>query len=225
MGSFAVESGNRRCRRKGSFVSVPQKVDVYFDYACPFADTAVRWVNELKKQIGDEVQFEFKFFPLEQVNAPADIEEAIWDLPRENRSPARHSMQAGAAALQQGPDAFDAFNLALMTLKHSEGKEHGKRATILEAAQRAGLNMKQFEEDLEDDSLLDIVREHYETGVQEHGVFGTPTFVFPTGDAVYLQVLPAPTAEEAVPLWREFAATAVGRPNYREFKRTRRPKS
>jgi hypothetical protein len=69
------------------------------------------------------------------------------------------------------------------------------------------------------------VHEHYETGVQEHGVFGTPTFVFPTGDAVYLQVLPAPTAEEAVPLWREFAATAVGRPNYREFKRTRRPKS
>ena len=88
-------------------MSVPEKVDVYFDYACPFADSAARWVNELKKKIGDEVQFEFKFFPLEQVNAPADVEEAIWDLPRENRSPARHSMHAGAAALQQGREAFE----------------------------------------------------------------------------------------------------------------------
>jgi predicted DsbA family dithiol-disulfide isomerase len=204
-------------------VSVPEKVDVYFDYACPFADSAARWVHELKKQIPGEVEFEFKFFPLEQVNAPADVEEAIWDLPRENRSPARHSMQAGAAALQQGKDAFDVFNLELMKLKHSEGKEHGKRATIMEAAQRAGLNIARFEEDLEDDELLDIVREHYEEGVNEHGVFGTPTFVFPGGASVYLQILPAPTAEEAVPLWREFVATAVGRPNFREFKRTRRP--
>ncbi len=204
-------------------MSVPEKVDVYFDYACPFADSAARWVSELKKQIGDEVQFEFKFFPLEQVNAPADVEEAIWDLPRENRSPARHSMQAGAAALQQGNEAFDAFNLELMKLKHSEGQEHGKRASILEAAKRAGLNMIQFEEDLEDDELLDLVREHYEVGISEHGVFGTPTFVFPSGAAVYLQILPAPTAEEAVPLWREFVATAEGRPNYREFKRARRP--
>lgn len=204
-------------------MSEPLNVDVYFDYACPYADSAARWVDELKKQIGDEVQFTFKFFPLEQVNAPADVEEAIWDLPRENRSPARHSMQAGAAALQQGNEAFDAFILELMKLKHSEGKEHGKRASILEAAQRAGLNMEQFTEDLDDDELLDIVREHYESGVAEHGVFGTPTFVFPSGAAVYLQLLPAPTAEEAVPLWREFVATAEERPNFREFKRTRRP--
>ncbi|MCA9876931.1 MAG: DsbA family protein [Thermomicrobiales bacterium] len=204
-------------------MSEPEKVQVYFDYACPFADSAVRWANELKQQIGDEVTFEFKFFPLEQVNAPADVEEAIWDLPRENRSPARHSMQAGAAALQQGSDVFDAFNLELMKLKHAEGKDHGKRATILEAAERAGLNLTQFAEDLEDDDLLDIVREHYEQGVGDFGVFGTPTFVFPSGAAVYLQVLPPPTAEEAVPLWREFAATANERPSYREFKRTRRP--
>lgn len=204
-------------------MSEPEKIQVYFDYACPFADSAARWVNELKQQIGDEVAFEFKFFPLEQVNAPADVEEAIWDLPRENRSPARHSMHAGAAALQQGNDAFDAFNLELMKLKHSEGKDHGKRASIQEAAERAGLNMTQFAEDLEDDDLLDIVRDHYEQGVSEYGVFGTPTFVFPSGASVYLQVLPAPTAEEAVPLWREFAATAEGRPNLREFKRTRRP--
>lgn len=204
-------------------MSAPEKVDVYFDYACPFADSAARWASELRKQIGDEVQFEFKFFPLEQVNAPADVEEAIWDLPRENRSPARHSMQAGAAARQQGTEAFDAFNLELMKLKHGEGKDHGKRASIMEAAQRAGLNITQFEEDLEDDDLLELVREHYEAGVAEHGVFGTPTFVFPSGAAVYLQLLPPPTAEEAVRLWREFAANAEGRPYFREFKRTRRP--
>lgn len=198
-------------------------VQVYFDYACPFADSAIRWVRELTAQLGDEVAFEFKFFPLEQVNAPADVEEAVWDLPRENRSPARHSMQAGAAAMQQGEAAFLAFIYELARMKHSESKDHGKRATITEAAERAGLNMAQFEEDLEDDELLDIVREHYETGVSEHGVFGTPTFIFPTGEAVYLQLLPAPTAEEAIPLWRDFVRDAVEKPNYREFKRARRP--
>ena len=45
-------------------MSVPQKVDVYFDYAWPFADSAIRWASELMKQIGNEVEFAFKFFPL-----------------------------------------------------------------------------------------------------------------------------------------------------------------
>ncbi len=200
------------------------KVDVYFDYVCPYVNAAAKWLSEVNRQLGDDaVEFSWRFFPLEQVNAPADIEEKVWDLPPENRSQARNSMHAAIAAMNQGDEAFERFSLALLTLKHEEGKDHGKRATLDEAAERAGLDLDRFRTDLEDRSLLTRVRDDYEEGRSVHGVFGTPTFVFPTGEAAYLQVLPAPPAEDAVPLWNDFVEGVRDRPYLREIKRPRKP--
>jgi predicted DsbA family dithiol-disulfide isomerase len=200
------------------------KVDVFFDYACPYVNAAAKWVAELEKQLGpDQVEFSWRFFPLEQVNAPADIEEKVWDLPPENRSQARNSMHAALAAMEQGDEAFMRFHLALLTMKHDEGMDHGKKATIDEAANRAGLDLEKFQADLTDRSLLTRVRDDYEHGRQTLGVFGTPTFVFPDGSTAYLQVLPPPPAEDAVPLWHDFKRDVVERPYLREIKRPRRP--
>jgi protein-disulfide isomerase len=205
-------------------LSAPLKVDVYFDYACPYVNAAAKWVAELEKQLGDDqVEFNWRFFPLEQVNAPADIEEKVWDLPPENRSQARNSMHAALAAMQQGDDAFFRFHLALLTMKHDEGMDHGKKSTIDEAASRAGLDLEQFQQALTDRSLLTRIRDDYEHGRQTLGVFGTPTFVFPDDSSAYLQVLPPPPAEDAVALWNDFVHDVTERPYLREIKRPRRP--
>jgi predicted DsbA family dithiol-disulfide isomerase len=199
-------------------------VEVYFDYACPYVNAAAKWLDEVKRQLGDgRVDVHWRFFPLEQVNAPADTEESVWDLPPENRSQARNSMHAAAAAMQQGNDAFERFNLALLALKHDEGKDHGKRATLEEAAQRAGLDLERFRNDLEDRSLLLRIRDDYTHGRTEYGVFGTPTFVFPNGASAYIQVLPPPPAEDALALWEDFVLDVTDRPYLREIKRPRRP--
>lgn len=200
------------------------QVEIFFDYACPYVNAAAKWMAEVNRQLGgDAVDITWRFFPLEQVNAPADTEETVWDLPPENRSQARNSMHAAAAAMRQGREAFERFNLALLALKHDEGQDHGKRSTIDEAANRAELDLDQFQRDLEDRSLLLQIRDDYLAGRTGHGVFGTPTFVFPGGEAAYLQVLPPPPAEEALSLWNDFVRDVRDRPYLREIKRPRRP--
>ncbi|MGH2616345.1 MAG: DsbA family protein, partial [Thermomicrobiales bacterium] len=93
-------------------------VDVYFDFACPYVHSAAVWLREVKNQLGeDQPEITWKFFPLEQVNAPEDAEYPIWDLPADRRSRGRDSMHAAAAARRQGHEPFARFHAALLALK------------------------------------------------------------------------------------------------------------
>jgi predicted DsbA family dithiol-disulfide isomerase len=165
----------------------------------------------------------WKFFPLEQVNAPEDADMPIWDLPVDRRSRGRDSLHAAVAARRQGREAFERFHAALLTLKHEEGQDHGKRSTLDEAASRARLDLTRFAADLEDRALLKEIETDYVTGRDKLGVFGTPTFVFPNGQSAYLRILPPPPAEEAVAFWLDFVREVRDRPYLQEIKRPRRP--
>lgn len=200
-------------------------VDVYFDFACPYVHSAAAWLREVRRQLGDDrLDITWKFFPLEQVNAPDDAEFPIWELPADRRSRGRDSLHAAVAARRQGREAFDRFHEALLTLKHEEDQDHGTRVTLDAAATRAGLDLDQFARDLEDRSLLREIAADYTAGRDDFSVFGTPTFVFPNGQAAYLQVLPPPPPEEAVAFWEDFVHDVRDRPYLREIKRPRRPK-
>lgn len=199
-------------------------VDIYFDYACPFVNSAALWMDEVARQLGEQAPLvSWKFFPLEQVNAPEDAKVAIWDLPADRRSRGRDSLHAAAAARRQGSDVFHRFHLALLGLKHDDGQDHGMAATLEEAARRAELDLDRFRADVADRSLLGEVRDDYTTAREQLGVFGTPTFVFPNGNSAYLQTLPAPPPEDAVPVWEDFVSIVRDRPYLREIKRAKRP--
>jgi predicted DsbA family dithiol-disulfide isomerase len=198
-------------------------VDVYFDFSCPYVHSAAVWLAEVNRQLGDEgIAITWRFFPLEQVNAPDDAEFAVWELPPDRRSRGRDSLHAAVAARRQGDDAFVRFHTELLALKHEQGEDHGKRATLDEAARRAGLDLSRFADDLADRSLLDDIRKDYVHGREVHGVFGTPTFVFPNGQSAYLQVLPPPPADDVLPLWHDFVRMVRDRPFLREIKRPRK---
>jgi predicted DsbA family dithiol-disulfide isomerase len=199
-------------------------VDVYFDFSCPYVDSAAAWLREVNRQLGDSrIEVNWKFFPLEQVNAPADVDMPIWDLPPDRRSRGRDSFHAAAAARRQGGEAFERFHAALLALKHEEGQDHGKRSTLDEAASRAQLDLTRFAADLEDRSLLKEIENDYVAGREGLGVFGTPTFVFPNGASAYLKILPPPPPEEAVAFWLDFVRDVRDRPYFREIKRPQRP--
>ena len=199
-------------------------VDVYFDFACPYVHSAAVWLREVKHQLGDDiVEVTWKFFPLEEVNAPPGAEMPIWDLPPDRRSRGRDSFHAAAAARKQGREAFERFHAALLTLKHEEGQDHGKRSTLNEAASRAGLDLTRFAAELDDSGLLAEIKNDYIAGREGIGVFGTPTFVFPNGQSAYLRILPPPPAEEAVPFWLDFVREGRDRPFLHEIKRPRPP--
>jgi len=205
-------------------VSERVTVDVYFDFACPYVHSAASWLREVNRQMGDDhVHVRWRFFPLEQVNAPADAKVPIWDLPADRRSSGRDSMHAAAAARRQGEEQFERFHAALLTLKHEEGLEHGKQSTLEEAAARADLDLALFNADLGDRSLLQDIKEDYISGREVLGVFGTPTFVFPNGRSAYLRILPPPPPEEAVAFWEAFVQDVCSRPYLLEIKRPRPP--
>jgi predicted DsbA family dithiol-disulfide isomerase len=206
------------------FVSDHVAVDVYFDFACPYVHSAASWLREVNGQLGESrIDVTWKFFPLEQVNAPADADMPIWDLPPERRSRSRDSFHAAAAARRQGGKAFERFHAALLTLKHEEEQDHGKRSTLDEAASRAQLDLTRFAADLEDRGLLKYIENDYVGGKEGLGVFGTPTFVFANGQSAYLRILPPPPPEEAVAFWLDFVRDVRDRPYLLEIKRPRRP--
>jgi protein-disulfide isomerase len=181
-------------------------------------------MDEVRKQMGAEApRLTWRFFPLEEVNAPADAEFAVWDLPADRRSRGRDSMHAAVAASRQGDEAFDRFRRELLALKHEAGLDHGMRSTLEDAANRAGLDLTQFAADLKDPKLLSSIRDDYQHARSKHAVFGTPTFVFPNGQAAYIKLLPPPPAEESVPLWLDFVRSVQDRPYVREIKRPSPP--
>jgi predicted DsbA family dithiol-disulfide isomerase len=205
-------------------VSDRVSVDVYFDFACPYVHSAASWLREVNRQLGDNpIEVTWKFFPLEEVNAPPDADMPIWELPPDRRSRGRDSLHAAAAARRQGREAFERFHAELLNLKHEEGEDHGKRATLDEAASRAGLDLARFAVDLDDRGLLLEIKSDYVTGKEELGVFGTPTFVFPNGQSAYLRILPPPPPDEAVAFWLDFVRDVRDRPYLQEIKRPRRP--
>jgi len=199
-------------------------VDVYFDFACPYVHSAASWLREVNRQIGDTaIEVTWKFFPLEEVNAAPDADMPIWDLPPDRRSRGRDSLHAAVAARRQGREAFDRFHAELLTLKHEEGQDHGKRSTLDEAASRAGLDLARFAADLDDRGLLSDIKNDYLAGKEGLGVFGTPTFVFPNGQSAYLRILPPPLPDEAVAFWLDFVRDVRDRPYLQEIKRPKRP--
>jgi protein-disulfide isomerase-like protein with CxxC motif len=165
----------------------------------------------------------WRYFPLEQVNSTEGPEWKLWEQPDSHRSRGRVSLQAAIAAREQGDAAFEQFHLALLKAKHEDGQDHGQPETLVAIAQTVGLDLARFERDRTDRSLLARIGEDYTEGRERHGVFGTPTFVFPNGGAAYLKMLPAPPLTETMAVFEEFVRTVRDRPYLTEIKRPRKP--
>ena len=177
----------------------------------------------MRERIGDRLAVNWRYFPLEQVNSVEGPDWKLWEQPDDFRSRGLAAFRAAVAARNQGEEAFQRFHQVLLEAKHERGKDHGRRETLEAVAESVGLDRERFGRDLDDRSLLSRIGEDYTEGREQHGVFGTPTFVFPTGAAAYLKLLPPPPPDEAVAVFEDFVRTARDRPYLTEIKRPRRP--
>jgi len=159
---------------------------------------------------------------LEQVNSVEDPEWKLWEQPDTHRSRGRLAFHAAIAARNQGEPAFLCFHHALLTAKHEQGKDHGKRQTLLDAARAAELDLERFERDLADRSFLAQIGADYEAGHDRLGVFGTPTFVFPNAAAAYLKLDPNTPVPDPLVLFDDLVRTVRDRPYLAEIKRPRK---
>ncbi|MDW8426108.1 MAG: DsbA family protein [Meiothermus sp.] len=199
---------------------------VYLDYLCPFAWRGLELAAVVAPQLG--LDLELRHFSLEQGNHPANAglprQAPAWKLVEQplDGPKSLRAFLASHAARQQGKAAHLRFALELFRLRHQERRMLGDDQTLVEAVGRAGLDLERFLADLEDEEerRSELARDLEEAA--ERAVFGTPTFVLPSGDAAYFRFTELTTEPElAVPLWELFTAVLHNGAHVETIKRPR----
>lgn len=193
-------------------------VDVYFDYACPFAWAAQVWLDDVKADLGDRLNVTWRIFPLEQTNA-SDPDFKLWEQPNDGSNSTLRSFQGYHAARQQGDEAFKTFHAALFKKRHVDGRNLGGQKVLESAAEDAGLDMDRFREDLKSDAVFSEIEKDWTYGREQLEVFGTPTVVFDNDEGAYLKLNFNDMPKDPTAFFHEFAAIVRDRPSVIEIKR------
>lgn len=200
-----------------------QKVSVYIDYLCPFAWRAAELAELVQAELG--IQFEWQHFSLYQNNS-SDKSFQLWNEKLDPEDPTGSKgllpFLASNAARRQGAERFARFRLALLRARHRDHQAFTV-ATVFGAARQAGLNLADFERDLDDPESRTLLAQDHHRAVNLE-VFGTPTFRFhDSGVMSYLRLRELPHSQgEAVRLFTDFRNLLQ---NYPYLETVRRPRA
>ena len=156
---------------------------------------AAVWLAKVKESHREKVKIDWKPFLLAQINSKQGPEWKAWEQTEDSAELGLLAMRAGEAALRQGDQPFEAFQLALLKARHEDRKDLSDPEVIMEAARAGELDIARFREDLADESILKDLGESHTRAVEEYGVFGVPTFIFPDGTSAFLKTYPPPEEE------------------------------
>src|SRR6266496_4068606 len=129
--------------------SAPVTLVEYGDYECPYCGAAYPIVKEIQQQLGDQLRFVFRNFPITTAHPHAE-----------------HAAEAAEAAGGQGK----------FWEMHDYLYEHQRALSdqdLEEYAAAIGLDVEQWDRDMEGGAFTDRVREDFMSGVRG-GVNGTP---------------------------------------------------
>ncbi len=123
----------------------------YGDYQCPYCGAAYPILKELMSEFGSQIKFVFRNFPLSEIHQYA-----------------RPAAIAAEAANLQGKfwEMHDAIY---------ENQEYLNETFLFELAEKVGINILQFKEDIQKTELEEKVNADFESGIIS-GVNGTPSF-------------------------------------------------
>jgi protein-disulfide isomerase len=123
----------------------------YGDYQCPHCGRAYPIVKRMQEKLGDQLKFVFRNFPLAKIHPEATMA----------------AVASEAAALQNM--YWEMHDIIF------ENQGQLDKDSLVEYARELGLDIKQFEEDMEDAALQEKVAADFESGIRS-GVNATPTF-------------------------------------------------
>lgn len=131
--------------------NAPIELVEYGDFQCPYCKKAYYIVKEIQQELGDNLKFVFRNFPLTDLHPHA-----------------MHASIAAETAAQQGK-FWDMHDILFENQKFLDD------SYLMQYAKIIGLNPKRFEDDFGNDKSYAKVEADYESG-EENGVEGTPTF-------------------------------------------------
>ncbi len=135
----------------GNNAEAPIELVEYGDYECPYCGRAYPIVKDIKQQLGSEIKFVFRNFPLRKIHPHAFMA----------------SLATEAAGLQ---DKFWEMHDIIFENQKILNEDH-----ILLFADKLGLDTERFKSDLQQKTLSDKVEKDFESGLRS-GVNRTPTF-------------------------------------------------
>lgn len=135
----------------GNNPAAPVELVEYGDYECPYCGRAYPVVKEIKQQLGSDIRFVFRNFPLTKIHP--------------NAFPA--AVATEAAALQ---GKF--WEMHDLVFEHQQVLNEEQ---FLIFAESIGLDKERFQKDLQQKILADKVEQDFESGIRS-GVNRTPTF-------------------------------------------------
>jgi len=190
--------------------------ELFYDYLCPFVYRAAELLESVHESGGREVDVTWRYFSLSQVNSKQESW-TVWDAPESELVKGRLAFQAAEAARRQ--EKFDRFHMALLRARHRDRLNIDDPKVVEEVAASAGLDVERLRRDIADPTILQGLARDHQTARSQHGVFGTPTFLFRDGSAAYVRLAPAPLNGDAVRILDEIIAIAAREPAILEIKR------
>jgi predicted DsbA family dithiol-disulfide isomerase len=201
-------------------LETPREFDLFYDYLCPFVYRASVLLENVRETGERKVKIRWRYFSLTQINSK-DEGWTIWDAPESDNVRGRLAFKAAEAARQQ--DRFDDFHMLLLRRRHVDRADIDDVGVIERVADEAGIDIDRFRRDMADPTALSALEHDHRGAVADHGVFGTPTFVFPRGAAAYVRLSEAPEVADSVALFDRLISIAEDEPRILEVKRPARP--
>jgi len=194
------------------------ELEVFYDYFCPFVYRA----SLLLQNVGRTrpLKVAWRYFSLAQVNSKDDGW-TLWDAPATENIRGRMAFKAAEAARRQG--RFDDLHMPLLLARHRDRLEIDQAEVVERVAVGAGLDLERFRKDVSDPDILESLARDHRRGVSQHGVFGTPTFVFPDGASAYVRLGEALDEGDATRVFDHLVSVAAREPSILEIKRPRKP--
>ncbi|HVD47282.1 MAG TPA: DsbA family protein [Candidatus Limnocylindria bacterium] len=190
--------------------------DVFYDYLCPFVYRASVLLRNVRDSGERELEVRWRYFSLTQINSK-DEGWTVWDAPESEPVRGRHAFKGAEAARRQ--DGFDDFHMRLLRARHLDRIDIDNVAAVERVAVESGLDLDRFRKDVADPGILSALARDHRGAVAEHGVFGTPTFVFPGGPAAYVRLSEAPEPGDSLVLFDRLMSIAAEEPRILEIKR------
>jgi len=194
--------------------------EVFYDYMCPFVYRASVLLQNVGRSPNPRLNVTWRYFSLTQVNSKDDGW-TVWDAPESEVVRGRLAFKAAEAARRQS--RFDDFHMPLLEARHRDRLDIDQFEVVERVAIDCGLDIKRFRKDLADPGILEALARDHRQAVSVHGVFGTPTLVFPDGAAAYVRLAEAPDPAESNRVFERLLSIAAGEPSILELKRPRKP--
>jgi hypothetical protein len=190
---------------------------VTFDYRCPFARNVHEHLVEAMRG-GADWQVEFLPFSLSQSHVE-EGEEPVWDRPE--KAADLTAIEAGLVVQERFPDRFLDVHVALFGARHDEGRDLRDEAVVRDVLERNGVGADEVFDAIGEGWPREAFRKAHEAAVENHRVFGVPTFIS-GNESAFVRIMTRPEGNATVARFtiEHVLELLVLHPEVNEFKHT-----